>query len=418
MKKSRILAVMLALLLLLAGCAQAVEKPAAQTGYEEAVLLLQAGSVKEAADKFSALGHYADAGEYAMYCRALLSADAQNFELAAATMNALGDFMDSRLLAVYYTARAYESVGMYEMAAEAYAKVPQYMDVMTRAAALPEKILQRDYAAAETLEKTGRLAEAESAFLALGDYKDSRIRASALREQLNEQAYLRAAELEEKDDIKGAYDAFVALGNYKDSPARAKVLMQEADYRHAFELAESGSYQQALSLYRELGDYRDAQERARLLSIIGLADRMERLGKGVYSFRIDDEWGFIDLNTHRDLSPSWTSISAFNASGLAYVAQNGKYGLINSKGETVLPCTYSQIMAGEQGGFLAVTTVSTGRYTSSSTCSLLSSEGTVLSSKWVMLNQDPYTGLPIFSGGFTALRKEDRGGGASSARRT
>ncbi len=405
--------------------------------YEDAIELLQAGKYSEAAPAFKALGHYQDAGEYAMYASALAEAEKGNYTLAATTMATLADFMDSALMAIYFTGRGYESRQRYEEAEDIYATILLFRDVQERVAKLPELILQRDYAEADSyekrgdkasasndkrsyyekaksafgklgsysdsvsrvskllekinavdyadadaLEKQGQLKAAYDAFIALGSYSDSAARAAALQEQIRAKTYESARAREDAGDLQGAYYAYVSLGDYLDAKDRAAALKEEANYRQAYTLAENGSYTGARNAYLALGDYKDSAEKARLMGIPALAESTKRVAPGVYAFKMNKQWGLISLNDNLDIKPYWSSVESFNQSGLAIAAAGSKYGLIDLKGETVLPMNYSSIKASSDGYFTAA--VSKGW---SYTFSLISPEGHVITSGWAQLGR-------------------------------
>ena len=433
MNNRKLLALLLCLTLaagLLSGCQpKQEEKDATPAGrYDEAIALLQADRFADAAEAFEALGHYSDATQNAMYCRALNSANNGAWDTAVATLTTLGDFRDSRILAAYYQARALEASGQYEAAAAVYGGLLQFGDVSARVAALPGLILARDYEAADALEQAGELERALAAFRALGEYSDSPARAEGVQDLINardyeaadaleqageleralaafqalgeysdsparaagvqarldqiaheklEKAYVAAESLEAADDIVAAYDAFIALGAYRDSASRAAALKPEADYRSAFAAAEKGNYAQAQRMYAGLGDYKDAPEKARLLLIWQKAESgaYSRLAGGVYAYRINGLYGFIDLNNNRDLAPQWRSIGVFSDAQLAIAGVDSGYLLIDLRGREASPVYYS---LNRRGQYYAAGT----RRGYQTTYSILDARGTVLSSGW------------------------------------
>ncbi len=408
-------AVLLALLLLLAvmlsGCAQKEEEPTAESLYRDAIALLQQGQYAEAGKAFEGLGHYYDASRYAMYCSALASAESGSYELAASTMQALSGFMDSGIQAVYWTGRAYEETELYESALDQYSRILQYGDAGTRAAALPGKILDRDYKAAcaleesksyraaisafealdgyldsadhiasirgtmqkeadekayaeaDRLEAAGKLEEAAEAFRALGEYSDSAARAAAAGEKILDRDYQKAVKLEEADDLVSAYEGYQKLGDYLDAAARAAGIREEAAYRSAFADVIGGKYAGARSAYLELGDYKDSAEKARLLGVCELAEETAPLNSGIVSFKLQDRWGYIDLNNNYDLAPAYRSIGRFSERtdlSVVSVADGSYFCLINRQGRIVNGTGYLAIREGENGFYTAVE--SRGKY--------------------------------------------------------
>ena len=427
--------------------------------YEDAIELLQAGKYSEAAPAFKALGHYQYAGEYAMYAGALAEAEKGNYTLAATTMATLGDFMDSALMSVYFTGRGYESRQRYEEAEDIYATILLFRDVQERVAKLPELILQRDYAEADNyekrgdqtsgsdskrslyaqaksafgklgsysdsvsrvgkltekinavdyteadaMEKEGMLQDAYDAFVALGSYSDSAARAAALKEQLRAKTYEAARARENAGDLQGAYNAYVSLGDYLDARDRAAALKEEANYSQAYTLAENGSYNSARDAYLSLGDYKDSAEKARLMGIPALAESTKRVAPGVYAFKMNKQWGLISLNDNLDIKPCWSSIDNFNQNGLAIAATGSKSGLIDLKGETVLPMNYTSIKASSDGYFTAA--VSKGW---SYTFTLVGPDGHIITSGWDQLGRSSSkVYAPEFTGD-TIIGKGDKG---------
>ena len=206
MLKRRITVFILCLMVLASSLAFSLGKSSPEDRYNQAIELLQEGDFTSAAPIFQELGHYLDAGKYAMYTQALAKADAGNYALAATTMSALSGFMDSQLQASYYTGRALEAIQEYEEAGEVYEKILLFRDVTDRYAALPLLILQRDYAAADSREKQGDAAadlenrrshyvRAKSAFAQLGSYSDSQKRVATLTEKINAVDYAAADSL-------------------------------------------------------------------------------------------------------------------------------------------------------------------------------------------------------------------------------
>ena len=410
--------------------------------YDEAIKALQSGKYSEAAPLFRELGHYQDAGKYAMYAGALAEAEKGDYALAVQTMTSLGDFMDSALLAVYFTGRSYEDSQLFDEAEEVYETIPLFKDVQERLAKLPELALQAeydeadgyekrgdqtadnnskrsryvkakaafealgsysdslkratalqekitavDYAIADAYEQQGHIEDAYEAFAALGSYQDAAARADALYAQLQALYYQNALVREDADDILGAYNLYAALGDYQDAAARAAALKDEAEYRKAYAEAENGSYTSARKTYLALGDYKDAAEKARLMGIPGIAEQTKRVAAGVYAFKQSGQWGLVSLNDNLDIQPKWSSASSFSTKGLAIAALNGNgsYGLIDRRGDVVLPMGYYDIEVGSNGYY----TAATGK--KNSTFSLIGPEGQLLTHGWRALGNSYYS---------------------------
>ena len=430
------------------GCQQQKEVPTAEMNYKNAIDMLQASDYPGACEMFGALGHYHDASKYAMYCNALIAADEGNYQTAASSMGALGSFMDSSILSVYYTGRTYEAAEEYENAMAQYTAILQYGDVSERAAAIPGKILERDYRAAcaleaagryeaaiaafkkldgysdsaartatiqakldaqaaetleaqraqayadaEALENSGRYLAAADAFRALGDYQDSPERVGAALVKQNEEDYQLALSMEKADDIEGAFAAYTELGDYRDSANKAAAIREEAAYRGAFAEVTQGRFAAARETYLQLGEYKDAVEKARLLGVCELSQENTYLEDGIVAIRLQGLWGYIDLVNNYDVAPAWDSIEPFSpASGLATVSQNNAdktaFGLINRQGRTVTPVRYIEIAEGEGGFYTAVTASGKNSYA----FVLINPQGEALSA-WEQLgdcyNSDP-----------------------------
>ena len=298
---SRLLVALLCVLLLASSLG--FTRGNASDRYEEAINLLQAGKYSQAAPLFKELGHYQDAGEYAMYASALAEAEKGNYALAASTMDALtsvmGTFMDSRLQTIYFTGRDYESRQLYEDARTVYQEIRLFKDVQDRLAKIPELIKQRDYAAADALEQKGdraakaedkraRYNEAKEAFGKLGSYSDSRTRVTQLQNKLYALDYADADKLEKEGKLQEAYAAFVKLGSYSDSPARAAALLERINalaYAEADRLEQQGKLEQALSAFLALKGYADSKARAEAVQEkiyardYAIADALEKQGK-------------------------------------------------------------------------------------------------------------------------------------------
>lgn len=71
----RLAALLLALMLLVSGCAAPEPAPGPEEEYQRAILLLQEGKTAEAAPVFAELGHYYSAAQYEVYCKALMAAE-------------------------------------------------------------------------------------------------------------------------------------------------------------------------------------------------------------------------------------------------------------------------------------------------------------------------------------------------------
>ena len=190
MKKVFILA---ALCLSLTACA-----PSNQALYEQAQRYLGAKSYALAEETFMLLGEYAQAGQYAIYCRALQALEKEEWVLAEADFDLVFDFKLAKLYSGYAAARQQEAAGEMYDAQSAYARLGSLLDSQSRAAHLGALIPDTEYAAAKTLYAIGEYERAMAAFLALADYRDSAAMAAACQSVLSEKAaVIPAAKAEE-----------------------------------------------------------------------------------------------------------------------------------------------------------------------------------------------------------------------------
>jgi len=72
---------------------------------------------------------------------------------------------------------------------------------------------------------------------------------------------------------------------------------------------------------------------------------------GMISFQKGKKWGFIDLTNKVVLKPTFDEATSI-LDGTSFVLVNGKQGLINSKGEFIIPAEFDEIKQFEQNYFL------------------------------------------------------------------
>lgn len=114
--------------------------------YTKGLEYLSSGEYDLAIESFSEVGNYEDASKYLMYVRALKSGEEGVWEPAINSFISLGDFSDSSLQVIYYTARQAEAEQRYEEAEAQYKMIAMFRDSSERIAALPDLILDRDFA--------------------------------------------------------------------------------------------------------------------------------------------------------------------------------------------------------------------------------------------------------------------------------
>lgn len=240
--KKLLLAVMcISAVLLLSSCAKS---DAAK--YTDAQKLLTQGKYSEAVEAFSEIENYEDSSKYIMYVKAVQLAEGGQHELAISSLKSLKDFKDSELLVVYYNARRYEANQEYEEAAEIYESIATFKDSAARSAALPDLILQREFAEAEMYLAN---ENTYSAVYLLEDLSDQQYSDSETR-MLQDMYDLAEKALQEAKTVAAAQVfGILAARNYRDSAIR----MQDSLYAYAIEEMEKGEYEQAASILGNLG---------------------------------------------------------------------------------------------------------------------------------------------------------------------
>ena len=140
-KKTALAAMGLCAALMLTGCGMI---DAAK--YEKAQKLVREGAYDEAVTAFTEIDGYEDSGKYLMYIKAIQMAENGQRDLAVSTLTTLGDFADSKMLAIYYQAQEDEAKQEYESADALYRTIATFKDSAERIAAIPDLILDRDFA--------------------------------------------------------------------------------------------------------------------------------------------------------------------------------------------------------------------------------------------------------------------------------
>ena len=262
LKPAAICAIMLAGLLLLAGCG-----PNSASRYAYAQDCLAYGEYEAALSEFQMLGEYQDSAKFVLYVSALMAMDQGEYDLAQTDFDNLCDFKSSELYLRYTQARLLEQQEDYPGAQIAYGALGSFRDSVKRLDACTAMIPQKAYEAAETLFTQGEYQQAMDAFLALGSYSDSRQRADACQQAVLSQKYQSGQGLIKSKDYQGALEVFAALGSYRDSAMLAdscrQSLYQAADAKQK----EGGiqKVQEAIALYESLDTYADASRRAQEL---------------------------------------------------------------------------------------------------------------------------------------------------------
>lgn len=244
-KKTALAAMGLCAALMLTGCGKS---DAAK--YEDAQKLVREGAYDEAITAFTEIDGYEDSSKYLMYIKAIQMAENGQRDLAVSTLTTLGDFADSKMLAIYYQAQEDEAKQEYESADALYRTIATFKDSAERIAAIPDLILDRDFANSKIqVEWDGDC----SAMIALLEETYS-----ADENKMKQQIYDYAQERLELKEYDEAYELFRALAwrGYSDSAVR----MKDVVYAYAQDEMSQGEYQTALDALSSLTDYPAAEE--------------------------------------------------------------------------------------------------------------------------------------------------------------
>ena len=66
------------------------------------------------------------------------------------------------------------------------------------------------------------------------------------------------------------------------------------------------------------------------------------------------QWGLINVNTNKVISPLWDEIGEFTSFNLATVKKDGLIGYINSEGEVIIPCSWYAVSEFNKDGICTV----------------------------------------------------------------
>lgn len=248
-----LLAVIIGLLLSLAGCAN---NPASK--YEKARTNLAKGKYEKAIEQFTELGNYEESNKYVMYIKAIQLAENEEYEAAIVTFQALKDFLDSDLRAVYYSARYYETILDFYSAIANYNSIPTFLDSAERTKQCP--ILQKEsYDKAKNLYTERRFVEAQEIFKALGKYDNSPDMVTQCESALeDQQAYNTGCTLYESQKYEEAIEQLRVCQANLGSPYHAEALemittceeaIKNRDYSEAVELYGEQRFEEALEIF-------------------------------------------------------------------------------------------------------------------------------------------------------------------------
>lgn len=244
-KKTALAAMGLCAALMLTGCGKS---DAAK--YEDAQKLVREGAYDEAITAFTEIDGYEDSSKYLMYIKAIQMAENGQRDLAVSTLTTLGDFADSKMLAIYYQAQEDEAKQEYESADALYRTIATFKDSAERIAAIPDLILDRDFANSKI--QVERYGDCSAMIALLGETY------SADENKMKQQIYDYAQERLELKEYDEAYELFRALAwrGYSDSAVR----MKDVVYAYAQDEMSQGEYQTALDTLRQLTDYPAAED--------------------------------------------------------------------------------------------------------------------------------------------------------------
>lgn len=245
-KKIRLLSLLLAVALVVSGCALVDSAK-----YKKAVEYFEQSNYAEAKTIFAEINEYEDSGKYLQYIDAAEKAANNDYSCASAAFSALADFRNSSELAVYYAARQAETEERYEDAGELYQQAPAYGDAARRLSALPDLIKARDarrraadYEEVQKLLNEGSYEEALVLLNGLDTYED-------FNKLL---MYAHAMQMAENGGYELAVHSFVSLEEYRDSK------LQSIYYRARWAEAEQ-RHEDAAELYKTIATFRDSTSR-------------------------------------------------------------------------------------------------------------------------------------------------------------
>ena len=324
-KKTTLAAMGLCAALMLTGC---VKSDAAK--YEDAQKLVRDGAYDEAITAFTEIDGYEDSSKYLMYIKAIQMAENGQRDLAVSTLTTLGDFADSKMLAIYYQAQEDEAKQEYENADALYRTIATFKDSAERIAAIPDLILDRDFANSKIeVEWYGDCSE----MIALLEETYS-----ADENKMKQQIYDYAQERLELKEYDEAYELFQALARrgYSDSVVR----MKDVVYAYAQDEMSQGEYQTALDTLSSLTDYPAVEEAIRECRY-QLAMRAEADGQYAKAYA-----EYADLGEYKDCADKAARFENGYAAAAALLAE-GEYDNAKSAFEALKDYADAEKMAKE-----------------------------------------------------------------------
>ena len=324
-KKTALAAMGLCAALMLTGCGKS---DAAK--YEDAQKLVREGAYDEAITAFTEIDGYEDSSKYLMYIKAIQMAENGQRDLAVSTLTTLGDFADSKMLAIYYQAQEDEAKQEYESADALYRTIATFKDSAERITAIPDLILDRDFANSKIqVEWDGDCSEM---IALLGETY------SADENKMKQQIYDYAQERLECKGYDTAYELFQALSwcKYNDSAVR----MKDVVYAYAQDEMSQGEYQTALDTLSSLTDYPAAEEPIRECRY-QLAMQAEADGRYAKAYA-----EYIDLGEYKDCADKAARFENEYAAATALLTE-GEYDNAKSAFEALKDYADAEKMAKE-----------------------------------------------------------------------
>ena len=324
-KKTALAAMGLCAALMLTGCGKS---DAAK--YEDAQKLVREGAYDEAITAFTEIDGYEDSSKYLMYIKAIQMAESGQRDLAVSTLTTLGDFADSKMLAIYYQAQEDEAKQEYESADALYRTIATFKDSAERIAAIPDLILDRDFANSKI--QVERYGDCSAMIALLGETY------SADENKMKQQIYDYAQERLECKGYDTAYELFQALSwcKYNDSAVR----MKDVVYAYAQDEMSQGEYQTALDALSSLTDYPAAEELIRECRY-QLAMQAEADGRYAKAYA-----EYIDLGEYKDCPDKAARFENEYAAATALLA-GGEYDNAKSTFEALKDYADAEKMAQE-----------------------------------------------------------------------
>lgn len=324
-KKTALAAMGLCAALMLTGCGKS---DAAK--YEDAQKLVREGAYDEAITAFTEIDGYEDSSKYLMYIKAIQMAENGQRDLAVSTLTTLGDFADSKMLAIYYQAQEDEAKQEYESADALYRTIATFKDSAERIAAIPDLILDRDFANSKI--QVERYGDCSAMIALLGETY------SADENKMKQQIYDYAQERLECKGYDTAYELFQALAwrGYSDSAVR----MKDVVYAYAQDEMSQGEYQTALDTLSSLTDYPAAEEPIRECRY-QLAMQAEADGRYARAYA-----EYTDLGEYKDCADKAARFENEYAAATALLAE-GEYDNAKSAFEALKDYADAEKMAKE-----------------------------------------------------------------------